>query len=323
MQFFYKRSSSPISMSLLYFSTRSPLDGPTLMKLEFTSTAKSTMKVSFVSPPPLLLTIVSILFFLASMQQSTVSVRVPIWFSLISIAFIALSFIAFSILFMFVTVRSSPMIFILLPNFLVISVQLSQSSSAKGSSRVMRLYFFAQFSKYLIISDDDSEIFSGGKYSLSKEKKELSSSEMIRYFENWAKKYNLITLEDPLAEDDWESWTEITKKLGNKIKIIGDDLTVTNIKRLEKAIKLKAINAILIKLNQIGTLTETVDCCMLARKNKMDTIVSHRGGGETNDTFMVDLAVAVNSSFIKVGPSRGERVEKYNRLMEIGEELRL
>ena len=168
-----------------------------------------------------------------------------------------------------------------------------------------------------------SEIFSGGKYILSKEKKELSSSEMIRYFENWAKKYNLITLEDPLAEDDWESWTEITKKLGSKIKIIGDDLTVTNINRLEKAIKLKAINTILIKLNQIGTLTETVDCCMLARKNKMDTIVSHRGGGETNDTFMVDLAVAVNSSFIKVGPSRGERVEKYNRLMEIGEELRL
>src|SRR3989338_359806 len=160
MQFFYKRSSSPISMSLLYFSTRSPLDGPTLMKLEFTATAKSTMKVSFVSPPPLWLTIVSILFFLASMQQSTVSVRVPIWFSLISIAFIALSFIAFSSLFMFVTVRSSPMIFILLPNFLVISVQLSQSSSAKGSSRVMRLYFFAQFSKYLIISDDDNSFFS-------------------------------------------------------------------------------------------------------------------------------------------------------------------
>ena len=167
-----------------------------------------------------------------------------------------------------------------------------------------------------------SEIFGGGRYKLKKEGKALTSEELINYFANWVKRYpSIITLEDPLHEDDWDNWPKITAKLGKKIPIIGDDLTVTNPKRLQKAIKLKAINSILIKLNQIGTLTETVDCCMLARKNGFMTVISHRGGGETNDSFMVDLAVAVNSGFIKVGPSRGERVEKYNRLMEIEDEL--
>ena len=167
-----------------------------------------------------------------------------------------------------------------------------------------------------------SEIFDGGRYKLKKEGKALTSEELINYFANWVKRYHsIITLEDPLHEDDWDNWPKITAKLGKKIPIIGDDLTVTNPKRLQKAVKLKAINSILIKLNQIGTLTETVDCCMLARKNGFMTVISHRGGGETNDSFMVDLAVAVNSGFIKVGPSRGERVEKYNRLMEIEDEL--
>lgn len=167
-----------------------------------------------------------------------------------------------------------------------------------------------------------SEVFNNGKYELNKEGKKLTSTEMIDYFEKWVKKYpSIITLEDPLHEDDWDNWSEITKRLGKKIPIIGDDLTVTNPKRLQKAIDLKAINAILIKLNQIGTLTETVDCCMLARKHGFMTVISHRGGGETNDTAMIDLAVAVNAGFVKVGPSRGERVEKYNRLMEIEDEL--
>ncbi len=166
-----------------------------------------------------------------------------------------------------------------------------------------------------------SEIFEKGKYILKKDKKKLSSEQMIDYFERWIKKYPIITLEDPLHEDDWKNWPKIMERLGGKIPIIGDDLTVTNPKRLQKAIKLKAINAILIKLNQIGTLTETVECCMLARKKGFMTVVSHRGGGETNDTSMIDLAVAVNSGFVKVGPSRGERVSKYNRLMEIEEEL--
>lgn len=166
-----------------------------------------------------------------------------------------------------------------------------------------------------------SEIVKDGKYELKKEGKNLTSEEMIDYFENWVNKYPIITLEDPLHEDDWDNWPKITSRLGKKIPIIGDDLTVTNPKRLQKAIDLKAINAILIKLNQIGTLTETVGCCMLARKHNFMTVISHRGGGETNDTSMIDLAVAVNSGFVKVGPSRGERVEKYNRLMEIEDEL--
>ena len=166
-----------------------------------------------------------------------------------------------------------------------------------------------------------SEIFENGKYNLKKEGKSLTSTEMISFFENWIDNYPIITLEDPLHEDDWENWTELNKRLGKKTAIIGDDLTVTNIKRLQKAIELKAINAVLIKLNQIGTLTETVKCCMLAKKNKMMTVISHRGGGETNDTSMIDLGVAVNSGFVKVGPSRGERVCKYNRLMEIEDEI--
>ncbi|MDA1196989.1 MAG: phosphopyruvate hydratase [Nanoarchaeota archaeon] len=166
-----------------------------------------------------------------------------------------------------------------------------------------------------------SELFHNGKYHLKKEKKKLTSVGMINYFKKWLKKYpEIITLEDPLHEDDWAYWPEITRT--TKIPIIGDDLTVTNPERLQRAIDTKAINAILIKLNQIGTLTETVQTCMLARNNNMMTIVSHRGGGETNDTAMVDLAVAVNAAFIKVGPSRGERVCKYNRLMEIADELK-
>ena len=166
-----------------------------------------------------------------------------------------------------------------------------------------------------------SEIFEEGKYQLKKDNKSLTSEEMIDYFEEWVSKYPIITLEDVLHEDDWDNWPKLTERIGGKIPIIGDDLTVTNSKRLQKAIDLKAINAILIKLNQIGTLTETVDCCMLARKHNFMTVISHRGGGETNDTAMIDLAVAVNAGFVKVGPSRGERVGKYNRLMEIEEEL--
>ncbi|MDO8740591.1 MAG: phosphopyruvate hydratase [Candidatus Woesearchaeota archaeon] len=183
-----------------------------------------------------------------------------------------------------------------------------------------------QAGKDVAISIDPavSELFDKekGKYVLNNEGgKEFTSEELIDYFSRWIEKYPIITLEDGLSEDDWDGWVKLTKKLGNKISVIGDDLTVTNSKRLQKAIDMKAMNAILIKLNQIGTLSETIECCMLARKHGFMTVISHRGGGETNDTAMVDLAVAVNSGFIKVGPSRGERVEKYNRLMEIEDEL--
>lgn len=168
-----------------------------------------------------------------------------------------------------------------------------------------------------------SEFYKEGLYYLRVEKRKLSAQELIAYYNTWFEKYPIVTVEDMLHEDDWDNWVTL-KKVTDKFKIslIGDDLTVTNSIRLQQAIDLDAISAILIKLNQIGTLTETVQTCMLAKKHGMMTTTSHRGGGETNDTAMVDVAVAVGSSYIKVGPTRGERVEKYNRLMEIEQELR-
>ncbi|MEI8067530.1 MAG: phosphopyruvate hydratase [Candidatus Shapirobacteria bacterium] len=158
-------------------------------------------------------------------------------------------------------------------------------------------------------------------YDLNLEGKKLNSEEMISYYLPWLEKYPIVTMEDMLSEFDWDNWPKMLEKIG-KTTLIADDLTVTNPKLWQKAIEMKAANAILIKLNQAGTLTETMDCCLLARANGLATVPSHRGGGETNDTFMVDLAVAVGSAYIKVGPTRGERVCKYNRLMRIEEELR-
>lgn len=167
-----------------------------------------------------------------------------------------------------------------------------------------------------------SELFRNGKYFLKSENRHLTPEQMIFYFTTWVNKIKgLITIEDPLHEDQWEHWAEITRKLGRDVAIVGDDLLVTNEVRLKKAIDMKAANAVLIKLNQAGTLSETVQTCLLAHKHKFLTIVSHRGGGETNDSFMIDLAVAVNAGFVKVGPTRGERVSKYNRLIEIETEL--
>lgn len=168
-----------------------------------------------------------------------------------------------------------------------------------------------------------SEFYEGGKYHLKVENRILSADEIIAYYTEWLDKYPIVTMEDSLAEDDWENWTKFKLVTdAHKVALIGDDLTVTNVARLQKAIDTKAISAILIKLNQIGTLTETVDCCMLATKNGLMTTTSHRGGGETNDTTMVDVAVAVGSAFVKVGPTRGERVSKYNRLMEIERQIK-
>lgn len=164
-----------------------------------------------------------------------------------------------------------------------------------------------------------SEFYQDGKYSLAVEKKVLTAEELVEVYLAWQKKYPILIWEDLLSEFDWEHWPVMMAK--SPVPLVADDLTVTNTKLWQKAIDLKAANAILIKLNQAGTVTETVDCCLLANKHKMLTIPSHRGGGETNDTFLVDLAVAVGSKWIKVGPSRGERVAKYNRLMEIEEDL--
>lgn len=159
------------------------------------------------------------------------------------------------------------------------------------------------------------------KYSLKIENSELTSEEMMEYYLRWIEKYPFVSWEDMLSEFDWDNWPVLLKRIGGRFPLIADDLTVTNTKIWQEAIDKKAANAILVKLNQAGSVSETIDCCLLAIKNKMWTVPSHRGGGETNDTFMVDLAVAVGSEYIKAGPTRGERVCKYNRLMRIEEEM--
>ena len=160
-----------------------------------------------------------------------------------------------------------------------------------------------------------------GKYILKIENKSLTSEELIEYFMKWADKYPFVSWEDMLSEYDWENWPKLTERIAGKFPNIADDITVTNTKIWQEAIDKKVATAILIKLNQAGSVTETIDCCKLAIANNMWTVPSHRGGGESNDTFMVDLAVAVGSEYIKCGPTRGERVCKYNRLMRIEEEI--
>ncbi|MFA7315061.1 MAG: phosphopyruvate hydratase [Candidatus Magasanikbacteria bacterium] len=162
-----------------------------------------------------------------------------------------------------------------------------------------------------------SEFYRKGKYYFTSPSQASSADKMIRIFESWVRRYPILSIEDPLAEDDWENWQILTKKLGKKLTIVGDDLFVTNVKRIQKGIDENVGNAVLIKLNQIGTLSETIDAIYLAKQNGYKVSVSHRSG-ETADTFIADLAVAVNSEFIKTGSmSRSERIEKYNRLMEI------
>jgi len=168
-----------------------------------------------------------------------------------------------------------------------------------------------------------SEIYQKDKktYQLKLEKKNLTAQKLIDYYQELIKKYPLISLEDGLAEDDWLNWQKLTKILGKKIKLVGDDLFVTNSQRLRRGLKEKVANTILIKPNQIGTLTETIDCIKLAKDNNYKVIISHRSG-ETNDDFIVDLAVAANADYLKAGSlTRGERIMKYNRLTEIEEEL--
>jgi enolase len=144
---------------------------------------------------------------------------------------------------------------------------------------------------------------------------------MVRMYEEWVRKYPILVLEDGLAEDDWEGWKLLNKELGDKIELVGDDLFVTNVKRIARGIDENAANAVLIKLNQIGTLTETVAAIEMARKAGWGAMISHRSG-ETVDSFIADLTVAMGTGHLKTGaPCRGERVEKYNQLMRIEEEL--
>ena len=158
-------------------------------------------------------------------------------------------------------------------------------------------------------------------YYFWKTDKFKTTEEMIEYIEELCNKYPIISVEDGLAEEDWEGWKELTQKLGNKIQLVGDDLFVTNVKRLEKGIKENSANAILIKPNQIGTLTETLETIRLAQENGYKTIISHRSG-ETEDTTIADIAVAINAGQIKTGaPCRTDRVAKYNRLLNIDRDV--
>ncbi len=174
---------------------------------------------------------------------------------------------------------------------------------------------------FIALDPAASSFFHKGKYVLAKEELSLTSNEMVNYYVKWASSYPLISIEDGLDEDDWASWSSLTSKLGNKVQLVGDDLYTTNVGRLEQGIAQKASNSILIKPNQVGTLSETLAAIKMARQAGWTTVISHRSG-ETEDSFIADLSVAVDAGLIKTGaPCRSERVVKYNRLLMIEEEL--
>jgi len=166
-----------------------------------------------------------------------------------------------------------------------------------------------------------SEIYHEGKYVLKRENRTLSGAEMVDFYADWVAKYPIISIEDGLAEDDWSSWQLFRERVGNHVQIVGDDLLVTNVERLSMAIERKAANSILIKLNQIGSLTETLHAVEMAKQAAWTAVVSHRSG-ETEDTTIADLAVALGTGQIKTGaPCRSDRVAKYNQLLRIEEQL--
>ncbi len=166
-----------------------------------------------------------------------------------------------------------------------------------------------------------NELYVSGKYKIKENNKPVTADELINYYKSLCNKYPIVSIEDPVFEDDWNVWKKLTRELGKKVQIVGDDLFVTNLTRLKKGVKELAANAILIKPNQIGTVTETLEVINFAKKNKFNTIISHRSG-DSEDTFIADLAVATESSQIKTGSlARSERVSKYNRLLRIEEEI--
>ncbi len=166
-----------------------------------------------------------------------------------------------------------------------------------------------------------SEIYEDGKYHLKTEGKVLTGAEMVDFYAVWCDKYPIISIEDGLHEDDWENWSRITAKLGDRVQIVGDDLLVTNVKRIEKGFKLKAANSLLCKVNQIGTLTEAMAAVEMVHKHGWTAVVSHRSG-ETEDATISDLSVALNAGQIKTGaPARSDRVAKYNQLLRIEDDL--
>ncbi len=174
---------------------------------------------------------------------------------------------------------------------------------------------------FIALDPAASEFYEDGRYSLSREGASLQTDEMVDYYVKLSSGYPIISIEDGLAEDDWDGWQLLTKKLGDKVQLVGDDLYTTNVNRLSRGIELKASNSILVKLNQIGTLTETLAAIKMAQQAGWTAIISHRSG-ETEDTSIADLAVGMNTGLIKSGaPCRSERTAKYNRLLKIEEEL--
>jgi enolase len=173
----------------------------------------------------------------------------------------------------------------------------------------------------IALDSASSSFFEDGHYLLRTENRKITSAQMVEIYADWVKKYPIVSIEDGLAEDDWEGWKLLNTTLGNRIQIIGDDLFVTNISRIGRGIREGAANAVLIKLNQIGTLSETIAAIEMARKAGWRAMVSHRSG-ETVDSFIADFTVAMGTGQLKTGaPCRGERIEKYNQLMRIEEEL--
>jgi len=176
---------------------------------------------------------------------------------------------------------------------------------------------------FLAIDSAASEFYEDGRYVLRKEGRTLSSEEMVEFYASWVEKYPIISIEDGLSEDDWEGWKFLARRLGDKIQLVGDDLFVTNVERIRKGIELGVANAVLVKPNQIGTLTETLEAVALARDAGWGAVISHRSG-ETEDVTVAHLAVATGTGQIKTGaPCRSERVAKYNELLRIEEELGL
>ncbi len=174
---------------------------------------------------------------------------------------------------------------------------------------------------YIALDPAASEIYRDGMYVLKSEDRKLSGAEMVEFYADWVEKYPIISIEDGLDEDDWESWQLMRERLGDRLQIVGDDLLVTNVERLAMGIERKAANSILIKLNQIGSLTETIEAVEMAKQAGWTAVISHRSG-ETEDTTIADLAVALSTGQIKTGaPCRSDRVAKYNQLLRIEEEL--
>ena len=201
--------------------------------------------------------------------------------------------------------------------------------NVNSSSEVIEIIISAVEKAGLKINDDillsldvaSTEFYKNNKYELKGEGKILSSDEMVKYIENLSNNFPIYSIEDGMSEDDWDGWIELTKRIGNKVQLVGDDLFVTNIKRLKIGIEKNAANAILVKLNQIGTLSETIDAINLGKRNNFSSIISHRSG-ETEDTTIADLSVAVSAGQIKTGSlSRTDRTAKYNQLLRIEEKL--